>query len=361
MLIQLNLTIDIEFTPKTNKNYSAVLKIKSNSNTGALQDVQLYGVGFGVTPKPKIYCEVNNLDFGETADSLNKTIEISNIGTASLKLENIIIEFDEDKVFSIDAKLPINIEPSGKFSLRVWFKPKYNNIFGALMKIISDDATNSEHKVNLVGVGEGVKTYAVLVIDFKSLDFGKVHSSKTMTISLTNTGYKTLEFEDFAISGDDAQYFSITGKKPIKLFNNDTQNLYIKFEPKADRQFNAELNIKSNADNSSIVSIPLVGIGEGWSSVYQLESNEYIELMVSPNPTSSDIIVRFNIKDKNINSAKFELVNLIGTTQRSIEIQNVNYGENIISISLAGIPPGAYFIVANIQDAKVFKPIIIIN
>lgn len=353
--------IDIEFTPKANKNYSAVLKIKSNSATGALQDVQLYGVGFGVVPKPKILCETKNLDFGVSADSVLKTIEISNIGTAPLILQNINIEFDEEKVFSIDAKLPVNIEPSAKYNLKVWFKPKYNNIFGALMKITSNDASNPEISINLVGVGEGVKTYALLSTDLTTLDFGKVHSSKTLSISLTNTGYKTLDFEDFSITGEDAEFFSITGKKPTKLFNNDTQKVYIKFEPKQDRQFQAELVIKSNADNSPTLRIPMVGIGEGWASVYQRQSDENIEINISPNPANNYTNLIFKSNKTDGLNIKYEIFNPTGFKVKEGYFDCIAEGYATIQIQLNDLASGLYFIITNIGNSKVFTPLTIIK
>ncbi len=353
--------IDIEFTPKANKNYSAVLKIKSNSATGALQDVQLYGVGFGVVPKPKILCETKDLDFGETSDSSSKTIAITNIGTASLLLQDITIEFDEDKVFSIDAKLPVNIEPSATFDLKVWFKPKYNNIFGAQMKIKSNDASNPEISINLVGVGEGVKTYALLSTDVQTLDFGKTHSSKTLPISLVNSGYKTLEFDEFSITGTDEKFFSITGKKPLKLFYNDTQNVYIKFEPKEDRQYMAELVIKSNADNTPILNIPLVGIGEGWSSIYESVSNEEFELIISPNPSSNNtqIIIINNLNY--INNIRYEIFNSTGFKSSEGFIENIHTGLNIYQIQLNNLSSGLYFIRVNIDNTILFSPLTIIR
>lgn len=134
--------------------------------------------------------------------------------------------------------------------------------------------------------------------EYDNVDFGsvKVGESQTKTLSLENKGRKDLVIESVKLFGNKA--FSMEAVDvPITLGLNQKVEINLTFTPDAkNKDYDAELTIKSNAHMKKTVKISLAGNGVG---------NE-----AGPNPTLTSNKVDFGtVKVKSVNKKKVTLSN----------------------------------------------------
>lgn len=86
-------------------------------------------------------------------DSLEKELEIINMGDLHLELYSIGFIGNEDSLFSCDAELPIKIIPLGIETIKVKFKPKKSGKFNSTIVLESNASNSSKHEVQLEGIG----------------------------------------------------------------------------------------------------------------------------------------------------------------------------------------------------------------
>lgn len=142
---------------------------------------------------------------------------------------------------------------------------------------------------------------AVMVITgqkYDNVDFGqvKVGESETKTLTLENKGRKDLVIESVKLFGNKA-YSMEDIELPMTLALNQKVEIKLTFTPDAkNKDYDAELTIKSNAYLKKTVKISLAGTGIG---------NE-----AGPNPTLTSNKVEFGtVKVKSVNKKKVTLSN----------------------------------------------------
>ena len=115
------------------------------------------------------------------------------------------------------------------------------------------------------GSGQEQASTLSLSLVTSTLDFGSVAagSSKTLTITATNSGPDSVTISSAAIS---TQYFALVSPSlPVSVAAGQSATISIVFTPNAAGAFNATLSINSNASNS-VMNISLTGIATGISA-----------------------------------------------------------------------------------------------
>jgi len=165
-------TVTVTFSPTSEGEKSANLKIISNANNTPTLNVSLTGIGQTV-PAPNISISPESKDFGSVliGSSSDETFTISNIGTDTLNVSSIAIE--DSPEFSLDTgtcdSRP-SLEPGASCTVTVTFSPTSEGEKSANLKIISNanntptlDVSLSGKGVWLFGNAFGVKDNKVII------------------------------------------------------------------------------------------------------------------------------------------------------------------------------------------------------
>lgn len=353
------LALQVKFTPSANKNYNALLKIKSNASNGTMKQVQLTGIGYNILPQPKISLSVESLDFGESADEMIKTVDIKNTGTATLTINSLSIIDDNDGVFSTNVTLPVSIEAGGKLTLEVKFKPLFDNFFTANLKISSNASNSPEYSLSVTGIGKNVSTKAEIEVAVDKLEFGKVSKSKSLNFDIKNNGYKTLDISNIQIKNDEFNVFQITTKTTGSLSHGQSLNVLVKFSPKDNLDYTGTLVVESNADNSSEISIPLTGAGQGFTSVEDNSANDLVSLSCSPNPAVSGSKLSLSVNGNEPQKVEINLYDINGSMIMQIASGIYTSGRYDFNIDTEKLSSGKYIFAAESRNGKISLPIVV--
>lgn len=343
--------VEIEFNPKANKNYSAVLKLTTNDPSSAIKYIQIYGIGFDVKPVPKIELSTDVIDFGNVSGKTQKELVISNKGTGVLTISAFSFSEDSDEEFGIVTATPVLIEPGSELPLVVEFNPPANGLYTASMTIKSDAINMPEVTVDISGIGENIIEKSEIVSNLEELDFGETLLPVEKAVTISNKGYKILNISSIKISGTDASLFSIIGKTPTVLFQDESEDIKIKFTPEKEGKFTAELIIKSDADNQKELKIMLVGEGN-FTSVEEISSSLF-DITVSPNPANSQARISIENYSEQSRNVNLEIYGLTGELIQKLAINQLLPGINHFKLDTSHLNSGAYRIVA-IIDGQAF-------
>ncbi|MCH8011498.1 MAG: M6 family metalloprotease domain-containing protein [Candidatus Marinimicrobia bacterium] len=131
-----------------------------------------------------------------------------------------------------------------------WGTKDFNKVAGKIWDGM-DDATLG--MVDFFPYLDGPVVLGELTLSSLSIDFGDVGTGETATeqVTVTNTGAVDLNVTAIAITGADAENFSVD-TTPFTLIPNDSKNLAVSFTPDASGSFAASLNFESDGGNASV-------------------------------------------------------------------------------------------------------------
>lgn len=339
--------IEITFTPKANKQFTATLKILSNASP---LSIPISGEGSGVEIAPKIKADFTALDFGTTGTSVTSDLVLTNKGLAPLEFTAFTITNDADGAFQVLNPSTSPLQPDASYTLQVKFSPIDKKYYSANLKITSTATNNPVLTIPLSGQGSGASAKNYLTVISASLDFGKVDSNKTIEIKYTNSGYGDLEIQKNSIEDDAYSVFKITQNMETTLNHGDTAYIQIKFTPKENKIYTANFKITSNAENGIEKLVPISGEGDGFVGVNDNTSDNPI-LSASPNPANDKM--NLTLQSLSAGSAGISIVNSIGAVCSEFDY-NLIAGENIISVDISKLSHGTYFITV-VQNREIFK------
>ncbi len=149
---------------------------------------------------------------------------------------------------------------------RAIFENSLGRAAGALLLLTSLSVLIGCQGVS-AGGGSGQKQASTLSLSLvtSTLDFGSLAagSSKTLTITATNSGPDSVTVSSAAIS---TQYFALVSPSlPVSVAAGQSATISIVFTPNAAGTFNATLSINSDASNS-VMNISLTGTATGISA-----------------------------------------------------------------------------------------------
>ena len=254
--------VDITFTPKQNKDYTAKLTIKSDCDTYPTKSVGIAGTGEDIEEMPILAFSTDMLDFGEVSESKTMDLTISNDGFADLEINEIVLNDNQSGAFEIlTTDIPETVAPGADFTIEVKFTPKKNDSYLVTLEV---DCNDEESNNTLVIKGEGkdvVVTVPDITTSLNTLSFGEVSEYKDMTFEITNTGQGELVISEMSIECD-YDVFEITSQDAPALANGETHIVGVRFTPTENDDYTGFITIISNADNSPEKSITMLGMGK---------------------------------------------------------------------------------------------------
>ncbi len=190
----------------------------------------------------------------------------------------------------------------------------------------------------------------ILSASTDKMDFGKVtiadNSYSERTVQLNNIGSETLTLESFNFRGADAAAFEFVDiQKDTSLAAGESLIVTIRFTPKENSQYLANLEFETNDPENKTSIIRLEGWGEG-TSIAEKETSE-VSLSISPNPASEYIYYSFGG-----NIEQIEIIDLNGKTFQTesngnqIDISNLSSGTYFLKIKSDGRAFLKQFVVA---------------
>jgi len=149
-----NYTLNIEFKPTEEKEYSGNIIIKSNAYNDNNFTLQI--TGNGEQRKPQINVTIKTYLFGNVpvGNTREKTIKIQNTGTGELIIHDFTFEnpFQDNFIFK-NFTLPVSIAPLGMKELTLEFKPTAVQSYKTKVYLHSNSAKDSVLQLQFLGTG----------------------------------------------------------------------------------------------------------------------------------------------------------------------------------------------------------------
>ena len=184
------------------------------------------------------------------------------------------------------------------------------------------------------------------------LDFGEVdqNTSVEKSFEVKNIGKKDLTITSVTIKGGDAAAYSIVDQGKNTLKPNEATSITVKFTPETIKFYtNASIEIASNDPNKPVATVSLAGKGR---KVVSVVDPIIVNAQIYPNPVSSISQITFVVPD-NAKSASASIINLAG--KKLLEFNNLNIGENKLSIDNKILEAGSYILIITIDDELITK------
>ena len=354
-------TFRVNFKSDVKKIYNSAISVHSDAANAEGLKILVNGSA-GISEKKPAELELSDypLDFGTLTYPKSKDLylEVFNSGDSPLTLHQIEIVENTDEAFTIHQTIdmPKDVEPGTKISYKIRFWPleESEKTFTGKIKINSNGFSNQGAGfVDLIG--KSAVSLSPAQVDFSANDmvFGVVDTTKTMTITLTNTGEKDLYIQTVSIEADPEtkESFELIGTPVPPIGYNQTYDVGVKFIPKKQVDYNATLKIISNSKMYGNKEIPISGTGgdvvgnileDGFEGISGL-----FKMRVNPNPVTDNAILEYTLMGEA--SRNVELVILNSEGKELVELKNETTYPGTYTLSLdavAKLANGAYIIAA---------------
>ena len=258
-------TIEVAFTPSWLENYTDTLIVKSNDPQKPQLKITLSGQGIGSI----LELEHDTLDFDVVrlgSDSLlnliiinsgNRELEIQKLDIHSLVHEQSAFAFYDENII-----LPIHIEPAGRDTLSIVFRPDSAGTDSALLAISSNDSFHPIRKVLLEGNGTG----PVLFTSSNEIDFEMVpvFTDSQQIVTLRNSGNEPLNIDSLTLDHPDHspgpfKYVCTGWTLPLNLPPDSSKEVIIRYQPRRANTDSARFVIISDDPINPLKEIKLSG------------------------------------------------------------------------------------------------------
>ena len=233
-------TVTITFPSSTEGTFSGSVNILSNDPDRAKHTLSI-SVIVQPPPVPVIAVQESAIDFGtvEFAQAVQKTITITNTGTAPLEITGI-----ESDVSGLTFEPSMfTLEPEGSQAVTVTFPSSTEGEFSGSVNILSNDPDRAKHTLSISVIVQP-RPVPVLAVQEKAVDFGTVEVAQTVqqTITITNTGTAPLE-----ITGIESDVSGLTFEPSMfTLEPNGSRTVTVTFPSSTEGTFSGLINILSN-------------------------------------------------------------------------------------------------------------------
>jgi len=205
-------------------------------------------VCFGTASAPPI--TGGPLDFGKVTVNLTKSLSVTLTANANITIESV--SSSNNAVFTPGTASPLNLLAGQTAQLPVTFKPTATGVITATLTVVTNQGNGF-----VTVTGEGQSAGATLVASPTQVNFGGVVTgqTKTLAVTLTNTGSTTLTF---ATTTAPTAPYSATGipANGATLAAGAQLTVNVTFAPTSAGTANQTLTFNSNGGN---VPVALVG------------------------------------------------------------------------------------------------------
>jgi hypothetical protein len=254
-------SVDIQFTPKTVEPIEGKLTFVTKGNGKKSVSIETPSLG------PTLV-STQTVRFRDVSPGTSETrkLQIQNTGTASLKVDDILLQKGNNSDFEVShPALPVDeVEPGDKVELEVVFAPEDQGQSKDDMLIWSNDPDRQRYQIDLSGGAEGpcLSTSLDSKLTFPET---RVEQTSTKTATVTNCSEsKELRISALEIDGQDADAFTVESnglEPPGTISPGESIPLQIDFKPTAEKQFRAMLALESNDPVESRRQTTLEGRG----------------------------------------------------------------------------------------------------
>ena len=320
---------------------------------------QCYDFVTMVVKAPLIITNRSDVDFDTTQIGLQKILplEITNLGSADLIIDEITITNEQESVFSIDGNLTnITVTPGSKISYNIVFNPISETDYTGQIKIQSNDSTHKTLILNLSGSGYSVKPLIETSDTIIRFGIVKLNESKNQSFRIYNTGTQVLTITGLTLENIPEDVISLPSfEYPLDVAPAGYQSFSIRFTPKDTIDYQGRIKISSNADNLSELFINIMGKGDKPSEVDELLTENF-SLKIYPNPFENNLTLEVNYTGAISENLHLLLVDINGNiisdiynNKISIDKYNFNFNNNLTN--------GLYFIKAEFGSKTVIRPL----
>ena len=235
-------TVTITFSSSTEGTFSGLIHILSNDPERATQTLSVSGI-VQPPPAPAISVQQTAVDFGtiEAGQPVQKTITITNTGTASLEITGI--KGDGDVSGLTFEPSMFTLSPNGSRTVTITFPSSTTGEFSGSINISSNDPDRAKHTLSVSVIVQAAPA-PVLVVGEPAIDFGTIDAEKTVqkTFTIVNTGTAPLE-----ITGIESDVSGLTFEPSMfTLEPEGSRTVTVTFPSSTEGTFSGLINILSN-------------------------------------------------------------------------------------------------------------------
>ncbi len=247
-------TVTITFPSSTEGTFLGNINILSNDPNSAKHTLSI-SVIVQPPPVPVIAVQETAIDFGtvEAAQPVQKTITITNTGTAPLEITGI-----ESDVSGLTFEPSMfTLAPNGSRTVTVTFPSSTAGTFSGSINILSNDPNSAKHTLSISVIVQPPPV-PVLAVQETAVDFGTVEVAQTVQqmITITNTGTAPLE-----ITGIESDVSGLTFEPSVfTLSPNGSQTVTVTFPSSTVGEFSGLINILSNDPDRAKHTLSISGI-----------------------------------------------------------------------------------------------------
>jgi photosystem II stability/assembly factor-like uncharacterized protein len=341
--------LTLGFAPKDTGMAYGTATVFSNAALG-IPFVEL--VGHGVPPGTSAFIhQPDTLDFGTlmlgTYES--RFVQVTNRGTQPMLIKQQRSSGGDSTMFQVTLESTFFFAAGKTDSVQVTFAPLRAGDFTSWLLVESNDPVEPMYLIPVKGSGI---TPTISTDDVIEFGYVLIDSSKTMDVSIRNTGRAPLHISSWTPGGADASMFSFTDPGPRTIAGEDSLLLAVTFTPRSFGEKNAVIIIVSDDLVNGSYNLRLrgnattLGAGDAPPPLAAILRQNY------PNPVTvaagGKTAYTFVLPSRM--QASLSLYDMSGREVLSVADGQFGAGSHTLSARLSSLPSGSYRAVLHATD-----------
>jgi Abnormal spindle-like microcephaly-assoc'd, ASPM-SPD-2-Hydin len=267
-----SLVAEVKFAPPTSATNGGPLTAQLTVSTDDPSTPTVFVPATGIVGLPKAVVTPPALDFSTVCPgaSIDRDLTVTNTGTAPLTINSITIGGGSSAGLSVLSPpvLPVILPAGAHLAFTVRFTPTgpMGGPLSGTVLVNTDDPAGPIVSVPITGqVGQSVLTLGTTALDFGGVatDNRTSPSSRTKTLTLSNTGTCAMTVTALPIGGAAAGDYTIVGGPtlPLSIAAGSSVTISVRFNPTAAGPRNGTLTIASSDPVHPTVVVALAGVG----------------------------------------------------------------------------------------------------
>lgn len=252
---------------------------------------------FTLGPRIELLPESHDFDRVRVGSSTNASFTVSNPGTETLSITNLLIGGVDAAPFSVTPPPPIVLTTGSTTMITVSYAPVDESAHSNAWLSLHTDAVNGS-LLEIPLSGEGALPHLAITnpVPPAALDFGNALTNATTFeefVSVTNTGRYPLVITNLSFSGTHTNEFAHAAV-PIVVDPESSVAIGITFTPQALGLREAVLDVYSDDPAAPLVTVNVRGTGEGPTRILEISPAQFDFGFVRTNTTRDILFVARN-------------------------------------------------------------------